>query len=234
MSGAEGAGAALSPRRRSLVAVAVALAARDETALRDALEGASERAGREAVEEALLQSHLFLGFPAALEALRAWRERAGPPAEERDPLAGTESAAARVERGERVCRRVYGRRYEALRSSVRELHPALDRWMVREGYGAVLGRPGLDLASRELCICALLAVTGFERQLRSHLHGALAVGASTAEVSEALEAALGRVGPEGAEGVRALWERVRSRADPAPRDPGRTPDADGEARGTAS
>ncbi|MFB6368206.1 MAG: hypothetical protein ABEJ00_01120, partial [Gemmatimonadota bacterium] len=37
------------------------------------LRRAAREAGPEAVEEAILQSHLFLGFPAALRGLRAWR-----------------------------------------------------------------------------------------------------------------------------------------------------------------
>jgi hypothetical protein len=38
------------------------------------LRRAAREAGPEAVEEAILQSHLFLGFPAALRGLRAWRQ----------------------------------------------------------------------------------------------------------------------------------------------------------------
>lgn len=214
MTARRGGGQGLSSVRRSLVEVSVALAARETEELRGALERAAGEAGREAVDEVLLQSHLFLGFPAALEALRMWREIAEPPAEDPDPLGGTESARAREERGERVCRRVYGPSYETLRSSVRGLHPALDRWMVRTGYGTVLGRPGLDLAARELCICALLAVTDFERQLRSHLLGAVAAGASEAAVEEALEAALERVAPARADRTRRLWEEVRAASHP--------------------
>ena len=53
-------------------------------------------------------------------------------------------------RGEATCAAVYGPFYERLRLNIRALHPALDAWMIVEGYGKVLGRPGLDLARREL------------------------------------------------------------------------------------
>jgi hypothetical protein len=50
--------------------------------------------------------------------------------------------------------------------------------MIVEGYGKVLGRPGLDAGDvRELCIVALLAVAGRAAQLYSHLRGALNAGA---------------------------------------------------------
>jgi 4-carboxymuconolactone decarboxylase len=61
--------------------------------------------------------------------------------------------------------------------------------MVEGGYGRVIGRPGLDLATRELCIAALLAVWGAPRQLHSHLRGALNAGASPDEVKESVEIA---------------------------------------------
>ena len=62
--------------------------------------------------------------------------------------------------------------YDRLRENIRHLHPLLDDWMIDEGYGKVLSRPGLDLPRRELCIVAACAATGQDRQLHSHLHGA--------------------------------------------------------------
>ena len=55
---------------------------------------------------------------------------------------------------------VYGPMYEKLRVNMRALHPALDAWMIVEGYGKVLGRPGLDLPRRELCIVAAVRGDG--------------------------------------------------------------------------
>lgn len=210
-------GGGLAPRRRCLVGLSAALAAddggrRDEALDRAAEAVAAEVLGQREVEEALLQSYLFLGYPAALAAMGAWRERVPGAAPEADPLAEPGDTDAWRERGEEVCRRVYGRAYGRLRRRVRELHPALDRWAVTEGYGKVLGRPGLPLVDRELCIAALLAVRGREPQLHSHLRGALEAGASPATVEAALELALEATGRDDREAsARGVWRRVRRR-----------------------
>ena len=99
--------------------------------------------------------------------------------------------------------------YDRLRVNIRELHPALDAWMIVEGYGKVLSRPGLDLKRRELCIVAACAVLGQERQLHSHLHGALNAGATTAEVDETLAAVEDMLDSGARERVAHLWARVR-------------------------
>ncbi len=188
----------------ALLRVAASLGTRDAAAIRTAMEGAlgSDAA---AVEEVLLQSHLFVGFPDALNALGLWREVSGHPA---SPSLG-EDPRGWDARGEQVCAAVYGSNYEKLRANVRVLHPDLDGWMVTGGYGRVIGRPSLDLATRELCIAALLAVWNVPRQLHSHLRGSLNAGAPVAAVDEAVEIACEFVGAEGAERVRALWADVR-------------------------
>jgi 4-carboxymuconolactone decarboxylase len=111
-------------------------------------------------------------------------------------------------RGEATCAAVYGSMYEKLRQNVFELHPALDAVMVMDGYGKVLGRPGLDLPRRELCIVAACAATGQDRQLHSHLHGALNVGVSTSALNAALDALAPTLGAERARSVRLLLARV--------------------------
>ncbi|HKK08672.1 MAG TPA: carboxymuconolactone decarboxylase family protein, partial [Gemmatimonadota bacterium] len=192
--GSAGGGAALPAGTALLCELSAALGCGEPAALARAVERAA-RAREEgvlearSVEETLLQAYLFVGFPAALEAMGAWRERCGrpPAAGAEDPLAAAERAAEREARGEEVCRTVYGPLYGRLRQNVRRLHPDLDLWMIREGYGKVLGRPGLPLAQRELCIAALLAAAGRGPQLHSHLSGALRAGAGP----EAVRAALG-------------------------------------------
>lgn len=58
---------------------------------------------------------------------------------------------------------------------------------VEHGLGAVLGRPDLDLRTRELVtICMLAALGGSEPQLEFHIGGALRAGATPAEVVEAI------------------------------------------------
>ena len=80
--------------------------------------------------------------------------------------------------------------------------------VVVEGYGKVLSRPGLDLPRRELCIIAACVASGQERQLNSHLHGALNVGVVPDVVRQALDA-LGPVVPRAPiEAAMLLFARI--------------------------
>jgi 4-carboxymuconolactone decarboxylase len=202
--------------RRALLRVAAALATRDVGVVRRALEHARGAADAAAVEEVILQSHLFVGFPDALNALAVWRETSGSPA----PPALGEDPASWETRGDVVCHAVYGANYGKLRENVRALHPDFEEWMVTGGYGRVIGRPGLELRVRELCIAALLAVWNVPRQLHSHLRGALNTGATVAEVDEAVEIACGFVAADAAERVRGLWGEIRAKAAGAGSAPG--------------
>lgn len=198
----------LEPETRALAELSSALPGGREGEIGRALKRAVAVARPVAVEEILLQAYLFVGFPTVLNAMTAWRGLCGTPAVEGE---STDDLEGWRRRGESLCARVYGRAYERLRRNVERLHPALDRWMIAEGYGKVLGRPGADEVTRELCIVALLGAASQERQLHSHLIGALNVGARPESVEEALEVGLQRaVGAAEAEGLRALWQRVRS------------------------
>ncbi|HWK88834.1 MAG TPA: carboxymuconolactone decarboxylase family protein [Longimicrobium sp.] len=194
--------------RAALLRLSAALGTRHAAAIRAEMEVAREEADACAVEEVILQAHLFIGFPDALNALGTWRQVSGVPA----PDASGEDAAEWEARGERVCAAVYGRNYARLRDNVSGLHPDVDGWMVAGGYGRVIGRPGLDLATRELCIAALLAAWNVPRQLHSHLRGALNAGASAGDVDRAVETACEMIDAEHAAEVRALWAEVRGRA----------------------
>jgi 4-carboxymuconolactone decarboxylase len=226
----------MTPSRRAdevsrLVRISAALAAGDESALVRRLETAAEMLDPGGVEEVLLQSYLFLGYPAALNAFALWR-RVGPRCREEVSLAVEaegEGGGPRVPsgdwdswetRGEEVCRVVYGGQYEGLRKNVRRLHPDMERWMVVEGYGKVLGRPGLDLATRELCIVALLAVLDAPRQLYSHLRGALNAGATVEEVSAAMDEARSVAGDEAHRTAMEVWNQLRARSSSDSRDAG--------------
>ena len=186
-----------------LVDLAAAQAAGDEAGMDVAFDRLSS-AGRETeVEEALLQSYLFLGFPAAIESFRRWRMRR-PEA----PAPADEGPDLWASRGGTVCAVVYGDHYGQLRANISALHPDLDRWMVEEGYGKVLGRPSLDLATREMLIVAMLVVTGARRQLRSHLRGALNAGVTRAQVDDVIQRAAAYAPPEHRVLAEKLWAAV--------------------------
>lgn len=159
------------------------------------------------VDELLLQSLLMVGWPRTLNAAMAWR-RLRPEPEPGEDGTSYDRAAKWTARGVEVCRVVYGTNYERLRANVQALHPALDAWMVTEGYGRTLGRSGLDLARRECCVVAQVAVQGARRQLHSHLLGAIRAGASHAALEQVLDFVRPLLGPEETSVAERLWERV--------------------------
>jgi 4-carboxymuconolactone decarboxylase len=161
-----------------------------------------------AVEEIILQSYLFAGFPRALNAARAWRSASGRLAPAKDSEAPAKDLALWRERGEETCAIVYGESYEQLRENIRRLHPALDEWMIVDGYGKVLSRPGVDLRTRELCVVAACAVSGQQRQLHSHLHGAINAGASPGELAAVLDALTDLISRDDLGRYRQLLQKV--------------------------
>lgn len=193
---------------RALVRISVALGRGDPARIERELRDARAIASAESIEEVLLQSYLFLGYPACLNAFASWRRlspvAASPPV--------TDRWSEWVRRGQAVCERVYGGQYDRLRDNIRKLHPDMERWMVAEGYGKVLGRPGLSLLRRELCIAALLAAMRAEPQLYAHLRGALNAGASHAQVEEVLSWIGDLLPPERRSIARKVWEEVGGRS----------------------
>ena len=191
--------------RSALLRLSAAIAAREPGVLLREVDRAIRDADATAAEEVILQSHLFVGFPDAINALALWRERSGRPA----PAAPAEGCLEWERRGPAVCEQVYGGNYPKLRRNVAALHPEMDRWMVEGGYGRVLGRSGAPLHVRELCIVAMLVVWDVPRQLHSHLRGALNTGASAEEVEEAVAVGCSLGTAAAAERARALWSEVR-------------------------
>ncbi|HXV16500.1 MAG TPA: carboxymuconolactone decarboxylase family protein [Gemmatimonadaceae bacterium] len=205
---------AIDEETLSLVRIAAAIAGSDESTTRTVMEAAVSRADHAKVDEVILQSYLFAGFPRTLNAARIWRavSDSKPPADDQD--ADLSQSASWTSRGEDTCKVIYGESYEMLRRNIRGLHPALDTWMITDGYGKVLSRPGLDLKTRELCIVAACAASGQQRQLHSHLHGALNAGATLNEVEAALSALSSLVQQADLERYEALLSRVASRRHP--------------------
>lgn len=191
-----------------LIDLAAVLAAGTEVEMRASLEAAAKSAIDPIwVEELVLQTYLFAGFPRTLNGMRLWRRASNRVAETSD----FEESALRLvwtTRGEETCENVYGTLYKRLRANIRSLHPALDTWMI-DLYGRVLGRPGLDLKRRELCIVAACAALEQDRQLHSHLHGAINAGASPEEVDETLRIVSPKLGAESRHRYTLLWARVR-------------------------
>ena len=203
--------AVLDSQTNALVRLAAAIAVGEEPTMRQAFAGALE-AGVDPVwvEELLLQSILMAGYPRAIVAFGLWRKVSGVAAPAEDVDSGYTNVAEWEARGEETCARVYGGNYARLRVNIRELHPAVDRWMLVEGYGRTLGRPGLDLLRRELCTVVQTAVLHTNRQLHSHLRGALHSGASFGQIDATLAVVIPLLGHEEWKTVKELWAVVRA------------------------
>lgn len=195
----------------TLVALAAAIATGDEPAIERAADTALNAGVPSGwVDELLLQSVLICGWPRALTGARVCRQAGFHPDPAGEDATDYSRSAEWKARGETTCRTVYGETYDALRRNIHALHPAIEAAMIVEGYGRIIGRPGLDLARRELCTIAQITMQNARRQLRSHLQGALNAGASIQAVAEVLELVRPMLPAKEWEATLVLWERVRA------------------------
>lgn len=81
---------------------------------------------------------------------------------------------------------IFGTQEERILARLARLDPDLMAYIRDFAYDTVYERPGLDLRTKELIACALLASLGSPPELKTHLRGALRAGATEAEVREAL------------------------------------------------
>lgn len=128
-----------------------------------------------AIEEAMLQTLLFAGFPKTIEALAHLRTYYP------EPTLSQQVSDHKVA-GHSTSGIIYGKYQDKLKQAMDQLHPDLTRWMIEDGYGRVLSRPGLDLAERELCVLASLMATGMLNQFRAHLRGARYAGVPKVDI----------------------------------------------------
>lgn len=172
---------------RAIMGLGFSAARGDRERLRRAFAEAADLLPVEDVEEYLLQTYLFAGFPRTINAFFVWQSwivengsRATLPAPE------TDDPVEWRRRGETLCRIVYGADYEALQRRLARLHPALAEWTLVEGYGKVLSRQGPDPARRELAAVGALVAMRAERQLASHLRGAVHAGVALDQLVDAV------------------------------------------------
>jgi len=166
--------------------------------------GEPDRAWR----EALLQAHLFCGFPRVVEAFGVLHGAGGLGEPASDEVLGEPD---RPQRGARLFDAIYAERADDVRALLERGHPDFAAWIAGHAYGRVLTRPGLEARERELLAVACLAALGQERQLASHVRGALRVGARRSEVFDVLASIADLVRPE----RLALARRVAERFAPA-------------------
>ena len=136
------------------------------------------------LDEAALQVVAFAGFPRAIEALgRLAAVRGGAAA---GSALDERSLAALEADGRATWSRIYRHNDAQVLAELDDLLPGFDLLVLRNAYGSILSRPGLELGVRELLALAALALAALERPLGSHIRGALHNGFSVAEVQDIL------------------------------------------------
>jgi 4-carboxymuconolactone decarboxylase len=83
-------------------------------------------------------------------------------------------------------RKIYRYNHFEVLNALKNDHPELPRWILRDVYGKVLTRPALDPKTRELAAAAALTVLQVYPQLLSHIKGGLNLGADNDEVREVI------------------------------------------------
>ena len=138
---------------------------------------------RDDLYEIILQSYLFLGFPRMLQAADVLQDILPSNNNTLTLSEFDEKESLKwYDNGIKLCKQVYRHTYEPLKNKVVSMAPEIFQWMVFEGYGKVLSRNQLPIVTRELSIIAFLMMENRTRQLRSHLHGALNVGAAPEQI----------------------------------------------------
>lgn len=194
---------------RSLALYSAAVAVADEDILSQAVAVAKRSdLTKEALYEVVLQSYLFLGFPRMLSAAENlhshFRDVGGKP---RFEGISDEESKSWFLNGLSLCRQVYGPDFPPLQAKVEAFAPEIFRWMIIEGYGKVLSRPGLSISDRELSIIAFLLVENRPKQLFSHIKGALNVGVPSGLVGAVVNDLGAVVGP-GFDGAKRMLEQL--------------------------
>ena len=136
--------------------------------------------------ELFIHLSLFLGYPAMLDGLeRLHALTATSHARQSD----SRDAVALRARGMATLRKVYGKQAAKLLEHLDDLQPGLGKRITEHAYGTVMARTGLSLAERELATVVVLFIEGYQRQLYSHIRGALRTGVSPATLKAVLRCA---------------------------------------------
>lgn len=138
--------------------------------------------------EIVLQSHLFLGYPAMIEGMRLLADIPGSrPGRNSVPTSYSPQQCQKWHReGMIKIRRLYGQQFDRLVQYINSFSPQVLTWMVNDGYGRVLSRSGASFELRELSTVAALTVTGYANQLGAHVRGTLNLGVAPELVADTI------------------------------------------------
>ncbi|MDE0960328.1 MAG: carboxymuconolactone decarboxylase family protein [Planctomycetota bacterium] len=173
------------------------------SALDKALEWAVEHNALFSVEQAILLSIPYSGFPAAVETLGWLRQKhpqAQPPPEP-VPDSATES----------IFQQVYGDGEPKVRASLRHRHPDLEAWIIDFAYGTVMSSSSLPTATIEALAVSSLIAQGRMTPLHSHLRGALRSGLAPQSIVTLLDSLQDVALPRVLQEARQLLQKESSR-----------------------
>ncbi len=85
-----------------------------------------------------------------------------------------------------VRKKIWGENADKISRLLDAIDPDLSRYIQTFAYEEVMARPGLDLKTRELLAVTALIALGNPDELKTHLRGALANGASERELRETI------------------------------------------------
>lgn len=157
---------------------------------------------RSQLEEVLLQTILFCGFPRAITAFGTLEEEWATTS----PSTGGHVAVSQQRAaGEGLFDAIYGDNSKNVKALLQRHHGELHDFILDAAYGRILTRPGLDTRIRELVAVAVLALADQVPQMIAHGRGALRLGAGVREVREAIFTAI--EDDENTEKMMALVQR---------------------------
>lgn len=119
--------------------------------------------------------------------------------------------------GESATSRIWAEHEDRIRARLHALDPDLARYIEDFAYGEVFERGGLDLKTKELLAVVMLLALGSPDEIRTHLRGALRVGATERELRETLLFAAPFLGFPRVVGAFAQLKDVLSKERAAPR-----------------
>jgi len=170
--------------------LAAAIAAKKETTIRLLMATAlKEKVRVKAIEEIIFQSHLFLGYPAMIEAARTFSEFRPERQMKNARLKAYSGVACQNwhEKGLEKIDLIYGPVLQKLIEYMNSFSPQILTWMINNAYGQVLSRPGISFRLRELSTVSTLTITSYENQLKAHIRGAFNLGIEPDLIKKTIE-----------------------------------------------
>ncbi len=202
----------LSPAERKLVRLfAASVLGRFEEVIRVRRSAGDDEPNR-AWRETVLQVHVFAGFPRAVETYAVLASEGGLGELEPGECDESGDSARASSRGRELFERIYRADASKVRETLNVAHPDFAAWIEEHAYGRVLSRPGLTAAQRELIAVSALTVLGQDRQLASHVRGALRCGASREALDDVHAVVRDLMNDERAERTREIIAHFGSNA----------------------